>query len=240
MSKIAIMQPTFLPWVGYFDLIDQVDIFVFLNDVQFQKQTWQHRNKILTKNGLQWITVPVLTKGRFGQHLQDVSISDQRFASKLLTTIYHAYAPSKYFELYWHEFQNLFLQNANSSLQSLNIAIIRWACSIFNIQTPLFISSDIPKREARAERLIDIITHFNSKYYLSPYGSRDYLIEDQYFFQESSINVYLQVYKVQPYKQIYDGFSEGTCFLDLLFNCGPDAYTIIKSGSRSPIALNAS
>ena len=62
MSKIAIMQPTFLPWVGYFDLIDQVDIFVFLNDVQFQKQTWQHRNKILTKNGLQWITVPVLQK----------------------------------------------------------------------------------------------------------------------------------------------------------------------------------
>ena len=88
MSKIAIMQPTFLPWVGYFDLIDQVDTFVFLNDVQFQKQTWQHRNKILTKNGLQWITVPVLTKGRFGQHLQEVSISDQRFASKILTTIY--------------------------------------------------------------------------------------------------------------------------------------------------------
>ena len=157
-----------------------------------------------------------------------------------MTTIYHAYSSSEFFELYWHELQNLFLQNANSSLQLLNIAIIRWACSILNIQTPLFISSDIPKRETRAERLIDIINHFNSKYYLSPYGSRDYLIEDQYYFHESSINVYLQVYKSQPYKQIYDGFTEGTCFLDLLFNCGPNAYNIIKSGSRSPIALSAS
>lgn len=238
MSKVAIMQPTFLPWVGYFDLIDQVDYFVLLNDVQFQKQTWQHRNRILTKNGLLWLTIPVITKGHFGQNIKDTSISHQHFPGKLLSSIRHSYASSKYFTLYWDELQQIFLDHiVNTSLQSLNTTLIRWACSILGIKTPLYLSSDLPKRSERSTRLVDIITYFRSQYYLSPYGARDYLREDQSYFRDSSINVHLQSYQVQKYKQLYPGFTEGTCFLDLLFNCGPDAYDIIKLGSRSPIPL---
>ena len=62
--KIAIAQPTYLPWLGYFDLIDQVDAFVFLDNVQFEKQSWQQRNRIKTPTGLQWLTVPVAFRGR--------------------------------------------------------------------------------------------------------------------------------------------------------------------------------
>jgi len=235
------MQPTFLPWVGYFDLIDQVEFFVFLNDVQFQKQTWQHRNKILTNNGLHWLTVPVMTKGCFGQEIKDVLISNQHFPRKLLSSIRHSYASSKYFDLYWEELQKIFLDHAsNSSLQSLNISIIRWACVIFGIKTSLFFSSDISTRSGRADRLIDIIKSFGSQYYLSPFGSRDYLLEDQINFRASFIDVHLQSYQVQNYKQLYPGFTEGTCFLDLLFNHGPNSYKIIKSGSHPPIPLISS
>ena len=72
--KVAISQPTYLPWIGYFDLIDQVDAFIFLDSVQFEKQSWQQRNRIKTPKGLQWLTVPVMFRGRFGQLIHQVEI----------------------------------------------------------------------------------------------------------------------------------------------------------------------
>jgi len=74
--KIAISQPTYLPWLGYFDLIDQVDVFVLLDSVQFEKQSWQQRNRIKTPTGLQWLTVPVEFRGRLGQRIMEVIIRD--------------------------------------------------------------------------------------------------------------------------------------------------------------------
>src|SRR5579864_5457599 len=98
--KVAISQPTYLPWLGYLDLIDQVDTFVLLDNVQFEKQSWQQRNRIKTPTGLQWLTVPVIFKGRFGQHIQDVEIRED-FAAKHLRALELNYRRAQYFDQYF-------------------------------------------------------------------------------------------------------------------------------------------
>jgi len=103
------MQPTFLPWVGYFDLIDQADEFIFLDSVQFEKQSWQQRNRILGHSGLEWITVPVFSKGRLHQKICDVEIKTADFPTKQLRMISHHYAKAPYFNAYWEDLKEIFL-----------------------------------------------------------------------------------------------------------------------------------
>ena len=98
-NRIAIMQPTFLPWVGYFELIRSVDLFIFLDSVQFDKRSWQQRNIIKTPKGSQWITIPVISKGKFKQNISEVEISSQSdFTLKLIKTIKINYSKAKFYD----------------------------------------------------------------------------------------------------------------------------------------------
>src|SRR5580704_12957199 len=101
--KVAISQPTYLPWLGYFDLIDQVDVFVLLDNVQFEKQSWQQRNRIKTPTGLQWLTVPVIFRGRFGQLIKDVEIREAEFWRNHLRAIELNYRRARFFHQYFEE-----------------------------------------------------------------------------------------------------------------------------------------
>ena len=103
MSKIVgIMQPTYLPWMGYFELIDRSDCFVFLNDVQFQKKSWQHRNRIKGANGDILLSVPVQTKGRRFQKIYETEIdTNQQWVKSHLRTIEISYKKAPYFSDYF-------------------------------------------------------------------------------------------------------------------------------------------
>ena len=101
--KIAISQPTYLPWIGYLDLIDQVETFVLLDNVQFERQSWQHRNRIKTPSGLHWLTVPVLFRGRFGQLINEVEIRDIEFWRNHLRAIELNYRRAPFFADYFDE-----------------------------------------------------------------------------------------------------------------------------------------
>jgi len=114
--KIAINQPTYLPWMGYFDLIDQVDLFVILDNVQFVKQSWQQRNRIKTANGLQWLTVPVIFRGRLGQLIKDVEIRDRQFARDHIRAIELAHSRSTFFAQYFPSLRER-LEELNRQLQ---------------------------------------------------------------------------------------------------------------------------
>ena len=105
--KVAISQPTYLPWIGYFDLIDQVDRFVFLDTVQFEKRSWQQRNRIRTAEGLLFLTVPVIVKGRFEQKIKDVEIESPFFVRKHLRTIESNYRRAPFFGQYFEELAGL-------------------------------------------------------------------------------------------------------------------------------------
>ena len=235
----AIMQPTFIPWVGFFDLIDQVDEFVFLDMVQFQKQSWQQRNRIIAPSGLEWLTVPVFIKGRFGQIISDVEIKKSDFPTKQLRTIHQHYSRAPYFNQYWDELQDIFLRGQEFGfLGSLNIKLIQWLSGIFGLSANFKIASEMDVANGRSLRLIDIITQLNCSEYVSPLGSAEYLKNDILLFEEAGINLVFQNYEPVAYCQQYCEFTPFASALDLLFNKGPDAVTLIRRGRSPDLQLN--
>lgn len=227
------MQPTFLPWVGYFDLLDQVDEFVFLDNVQFEKQSWQQRNRILGPCGLEWVSVPVLTKGRFGQKICDVEIKRTDFPAKHLRKIAYHYARAPYFGDYWDELQSILLSvQVSPSLAQLNINLVRWLSKCFRLDASFRLASNMQPEGGRSERLVEIIKALDGSQYISPIGAAAYLKEDQYVFSQAGIHITFQNYEPRPYRQLYPGFVFGACALDILFNEGSAAGEIIRSGRR--------
>lgn len=227
------MQPTFLPWVGYFDLLEQVDEFVFLDNVQFEKQSWQQRNRILGSSGLEWITVPVHTKGRFGQKICDVEIKTTDFPAKQLRTISYHYAKAPYFNAYWDELQGILRGVEDSpSLAKLNMSLVRWLSKWFQLNTSFRLASEMQPEGGRSERLVAMINALGATHYISPLGAAVYLQQDEHVFSDAGIDILFQNYAPSPYKQLHSGFVPGACALDILFNEGPAAGEIIRSGRR--------
>ena len=236
---VAIMQPTFLPWVGYFDLIDQVDDFVFLDNVQFEKQSWQQRNRILGHKGLEWITVPVFTNGRFGQKICDVEIKTADFPIKQLKSIEHKYSRAPFFSSYWDELRSIIVSvDESPSLAQLNMRLIRWLSACFQIKGCFSVPSEMRSEDSRSERLVEIIKTFGAARYISPIGAAAYLHHDHKFFLDAGIEIVFQNYLPQQYCQLQSGFTSGVCALDILFNEGVNAGPIILAGRRRPLSFN--
>jgi hypothetical protein len=232
--KVAISQPTYLPWAGYFDLIDQVDRFVFLDTVQFEKRSWQQRNRIKTIDGLLFLTVPVVVKGRFEQKIKDVEIESPFFVRKHVRSIESSYRRAPYFSRYFNEFASVFDGcSAGSRLAELNIRMVQWLCSAMGITTPLLRSSEIENEGGRLERLLQICRFLGADSYLSPLGSSNYLLEDIPKFQENGIEVGFQSYSHPQYSQLFGPFEPHASVIDLLFNEGDRSLSILRGG-RSP------
>jgi hypothetical protein len=128
MGKLCVvLQPTFLPWIGWFDLVDQADVVVLLDDVPFSKQSWQQRNRIRTHNGLEYVTVSVRTSGLFGQRISECRTIDHKFIKKFMNTITVNYSKSKYFPQLKFELEKVLNAGYESKLLvDLNCAIICW------------------------------------------------------------------------------------------------------------------
>lgn len=231
--RIAISQPTYLPWLGYFDLIDQVDTFVFLDSVQFEKQSWQHRNRIKTPVGLQWLTVPVMFRGRFGQQIQEVEIRDGGFSKKHLRAIELNYRRAAFFENYFSQISAIFEKySSGASLVKLNLELIRWGCEALGIQTSLVRSSELNEPGRRSELLVNLCRRLNADTYISPPGSAVYLLDDLALFADAHIEVSFHHYQHPEYRQLFSPFTPYASALDLLFNEGPRAIEIFRSGRR--------
>ena len=238
-KTVAIMQPTYLPWLGYFDLIDAVDVFVFLDNVQFEKTTWHQRNQLRTHKGLEWITVPALTSGRFGQLIKEVELKDMIFVNKHLKQIAHNYQKSKEFERYFEEFSAVFHQAASKgALCHLNVELIKWLCSKFQISTRLVMASDLRIQGKRSELIVSILSALDSVVYVSPRGSADYITSDYRIFEQNGISVFYHRYTHPEYAQIYKPFMPHACALDVLFNEGERSKKIINSGRESLIVAS--
>lgn len=236
----AIMQPTFLPWCGYFDLIDQVDVFVFLDTVQFEKQTWQQRNRIKTPSGLEWLTVPVFNSHRFGQPIRDVEIKLGEFPGKHLRALRQHYAGCNHYVDYAESMEAVFTAAAkHRSLACLNIELIRWLASAIGISTPMLIASEIPAKGQRSDRLVAILRQIGADAYRSPRGSLAYLSEDRMTFRRAGIPVSFQTYTQPSYRQRYEPFVAGASTIDLLFNHGVASADILRSGRALPEDLEA-
>ena len=231
MKSIAIMQPTFLPWIGYFSLIDCVDEFVFLDNVPFDKRSWQQRNRIKTAQGPIWLSVPVLSKGRTNQLIHDVNIlkdADKSPFHKIKTAIEHNYKRAPYYHHYAKDFFALFDDNKHN-LALLNQSIIQWACRQLGIKTSLINASTLPAIGQKEKLLVNICKDRCASHYISPPGSKTYL-DNSDAFQAAGIVLDYHNYEHPPYAQLYGNFEPYMCIIDLLFNEGPASADIIKKG----------
>ncbi len=228
--KIGIMQPTYLPWCGYFALIDHVDYFVFLDDVQFSKRSWQQRNKIAFNGESKWLTVPVLTKNQRLQLINEVKIDpEQDFQIKHHAIIEQAYRGAPQYSQVKSTVSRLF-DTSEQNLSSLNIKIIKGLCQYLSIDKDFLRSSEIPCFGSKTEKLLKIVRYLGGGEYIAVPGSREY-IEESRIFIDAGIPVHYFEYIHPIYQQNTDEFISHLSVLDLIFNSGfCDAKKIIQSG----------
>ncbi|HKB98571.1 MAG TPA: WbqC family protein [Terriglobales bacterium] len=235
--KVAIAQPTYLPWLGYFDLLDQVDKFVLLDTVQFEKQSWQQRNRIKTPTGLMWLTVPVVFRGRLGQRIVDVEIREPEFWRDHLRAVELNCRRAPFFGDYYPAFCEL-LGTASSGLRlaDLTIGLLRWLAEAIGISTPIVRSSELAVDGKRTQLLAEVCSLLGATTYVSPLGSADYLLNELPILTGRSINVVFQHYEHPEYRQLFPPFEAHASVLDLLFNEGGNSLATLRKGRRTPFA----
>lgn len=240
--RVCVLQPGYLPWLGFFDQMRRADVFVYYDDVQFDKHGWRNRNRIKAPTGEpSWLTVPVRHGGLAGQRNVDVEI-DRRspWARKHVTTLRHFYARAPFIERYLPEIEAL-LEQPWERLVDLDIAVAGLLAGWFGIHVRIERASALGIGGERSERLVAICRHFGADRYLSGDAARNYL--DEALFAEVGIRVEWQDYRHPVYPQLHGTFVSHLSAIDLLLNCGDDSAGILghtKTGAAAPPAEVAS
>lgn len=236
----AIMQPTYLPWMGYFDLIDQVDIFVFLDDAKVSKQSWGVRNRIVTSSGEMFLTVPLRD---YRDHTERTFINTEldnrnNWTDKHLKTLQQSYSKALHFNSVYTDLSDSLRRNY-STIGQLNMAIIRMIAHRIGITTKLVCSSEIPDTlGSKDDRLVLICRAVGADSYLSPQGSAAYIEKDRPggAFPAGGVGLYYHNFSHPEYPHQRDHFISHMSVIDMLMNCGyKAALEIIRSGRREMI-----
>jgi len=227
-KKVAIVQSNYIPWKGYFDLINSVDEFIFFDDMQFTRRDWRNRNQIKTSNGLKWLTIPVEVKGKRLQKISETMISDGKWNRIHWNSIVHNYSRAKFFPSYKEEFEELYLDCKERRLSEVNHRFIKFICKALNIKTKITWSSDYSIGEGKTERIIDLCKQAGATDYVSGPSGKAYLKQD--LFERDGIRLTYMDYSSYPeYRQLFPPFAHQVSVIDLLFNEGPRASLCMKS-----------
>jgi hypothetical protein len=228
--KIAIHQPQYLPWLGYFDKLDSADVFIILDTVQFKKHEWQNRNRIRTKDkdGWQWLTVPILD--RFPERIDQVEINGRTdWQRKHAQALRLHYGKAPHWEPLGPELLSL-LERSWARICDLNVAVLDLLCRHLGIAARRVMASTLSAREEQTGRLIDLCLAVGGTIYLAGQTGAQYMDLGQ--FSAAGIQVHAQAYRHPEYSQRYTPFVSHLSVVDLLFNCGPESLGIIRSGRR--------
>lgn len=225
MSKtVAILQSNYIPWKGYFDIINAVDAFVLYDDCQFTRRDWRNRNKIKTPQGVAWLTVPVRSRGNFIAPINTIEIDGVSWREKHAATLKHQYAKAPAFKEIWPRIQAAYGDCLQTTLLSeVNYRFIREVCAILRIDTPLLWSHELGvKEEDPSERLAAICSRLGATAYLSGPAARDYLDEEVFRIRGMDV-LWMRYDAYQQYPQLHPPFRHDVTVLDVLFNVGSSA-----------------
>jgi WbqC-like protein len=227
LRTLAVLQPGFLPWLGFFDQMARSDVFVYYDDVQFNKHGWRNRNRIKTPKGPAWVTVPVLHSGLHGQVIKDVLVDNSRnWARKLVATISQNYAHAPFREPYVGALSDLLLGNKWARLADLDIEVSELMRHWLDITTTTVRSSELDIGGGQTERLVALCRHFGVQRYLSGDAAQSYLQQD--LFDEAGISVVWHNYKHPRYPQLHGEFLPYLSALDMILNLGPQSASAIR------------
>ena len=214
MTTVCIHQPDFAPWLGFFDRLRLADIYIVFDDVQFLRRAWHHRDRILAAKGSQWLTVPVIKKGRYTQTIRDVEIDNGRpWQRRHLRTLQTIYGRRPGFHATCAALEGIYAEG-HTHLLDLNMAIIRWMLSIFDIDVEVIFSSELFTTSHSTQRLVDLMKSVGGTHYITGSGARDYL--DTELFSKNDIDVLWQNFTHPVYDQDRDHFEPMLSSLDAL------------------------
>ena len=223
---LSVHQPQYLPWLGYFDKIAGSDLFVFLDLPQFKKREFQNRNRIKGPNGEVWLTVPVVSKGKFEQPIKDVLIDNSQPWQKShwqSLTLNLKKAP------FWERYSPglaQFYHTPQENLCDLNLKMSLWFFEQLGLQTPYKIESAIGTSTTSTERLIELCKKTGATSYYSGSGGKEYMDEER--FKAENLGLSYQHYAHPQYPQRFGDFLPYMCIVDLLMNVGPDSLKVLR------------
>ncbi len=235
MKRIAISQSNYIPWKGYFDLINIVDEFVIYDDVQYTRRDWRNRNKIKTKNGLVWLTIPVEVKGKYFQKVNETFATDLKWLKGHWSSIEQNYSKAPYFSLYRDIFRGFYQSWNNLSLSEINYHLIMLVNKILGINTTIRRSSEFELIEGQTDRILHICRQADAGIYVSGPAAKTYF--DQSKATELGIETKWANFSSYPeYRQLSPPFEHRVSILDLIFNEGPNSKSYMKSFDSRGIA----
>ena len=226
---VTINQPAYLPWLGYFDRIRRADVHVVLDHVQFEKNSFVNRNKIRKQGNSLMLTVPLKTKGRFGNlAINHLEMVDCPWQKKHLTSIKHSYSKAKYFNYIADDIEGILGFDFAGAFLKMVMAFQEYFLRKLSIDTKVIHSSEMNLKESKEDLILEICKKLKAKVYISgPFG-REYLEEDR--FKDCGIKLLYHDYHHPTYTQLFNGFDKNLSIVDLMFNHGPDSLDILKSG----------
>lgn len=228
MKKIAVLQSNYIPWKGYFDLIASVDEFIIYDEMQYTKNDWRNRNKIKTKNGLEWLTIPVKVEN-LNQKIDETIVSDIKWVKKHKATLQTNYGKAKNFNQTKEFIFDIYNKAATTNnLSKINYLFIKYICKYLGINTKITHSTDYTLSEGKTERLVDLCLQVGATTYLSGPSAKDYI--DQSLFDKKNISLQWMDYSdYNEYEQLNARFEHGVSILDLIFNEGKDSKYFLKN-----------
>ncbi len=232
---VSIHQPAYLPWLGYFHRIAISDVHVVLDHVQFEKNSFTNRNKIRTRNGWSWLTVPVKTAGKFcNLAIGDMEIDNQKpWARKHWESLRQNYSRAPFFAEHSIFFRDLY-DRRWTNLTDLMTEISTYLLNALDIRTKLYFSSQMHASGAKEQLVLNLCRELGATVYLSGPLGRNYLNEVS--FERHNVKVRYDDYRHPVYSQIYPDFEPHLAAIDLLFNKGPDSRTVLMEQRERVLA----
>lgn len=220
---IAIHQPQYIPWIPYFSKIKQSDVFVLLDDVQYQKNGMQNRNYVWSKNGELRLTIPI--KANLGDKINEVPIAEKKIIKNHWRSLEMNYRKAPYFNEVAAWMEPLFLEE-HVLLNDIATKFIYQALKYLNIATPVLIASELEKDGAKSDLVLSICQNLKADKYLTGSGALDYMVIDD--FKNAGIEVVMMTYSAISYDQINTAtFVKDLSIVDLLFNAGTNSINYI-------------
>lgn len=229
--RIAIMQPGYLPWLGFFELMHNCDLFVLFDDVQYTKKDWRSRNRIRTNKDWMWLSVPVQTRSKRFQLIKEAKIDhSSNWRHKHLKAVEINYKGSPYFEKYFPCLREI-ISFKWEHLVNLDLELIKWLSSEIGIKRTILMSSELGTGGMREQKIIAICKALKADELYDTKVSATFLDVAQ--FGLHGINISFQDYNHPIYTQVYSPFIPYMSSIDLLFNHGSRSLDIILGASNS-------
>jgi hypothetical protein len=229
MKRVAILQSNYIPWKGYFDIINLVDEFVIFDGTQYTKRDWRNRNIIKTKDGLLWLTIPIEGKGRYNQTIKETRVADHKWALKHWETIRHSYSAAPIFKDFAVKLEEAYITVQELKfLSDINLIFIKKITEYLGVRTKISFSSDYILEGDRSEKALSICLQAGAGEYLTGPAAKTYL--DVEIFRNNGIMVKWMDYSgYKVYPQLYSPFIHEVSIIDLLFNTGCNAVKYLNS-----------